>query len=250
MGITNGTTRHEDLARYLAEFIKLHSGDHCSFTSRTVARDLCTGVHSDRFNLRNSKNYVLTLGDFQGGGIWQEGLPGGHSRVSVESSSGTVLEGFVLPVKRRNMEVDPKRLHRTMPWTGGPKWTVIAHTIGAAYKLPEDEVQRLRGLGFPLRSVELNSLSTGRLDQDGSCSFEGPGGELWRHSVSHLEFEEEMMDRLWMHRVLDEEEQLAGVIPGELRTELEGVEQANLDAAEVLHLRETRGLCDRCDEEQ
>ena len=250
VGITNGTARHEDLVRYLTEFMKLHSDDNCSFTSLTVARDLCTGIHSDRFNLRNSKNYVLTLGDFQGGGIWQEGRSGDHSKVAVESASGAILQGFVLPVKERIVEVDPKRLHRTMPWTGGPKWTVIAHTVGAAHKLPEDEVQRLRSLGFPLRPVELNSLSTSGSEHEDFYPVESLVGDLWQHSVSSLEFEEEMMDRLWMRRVLDEEEQLAGVVPGDLRMEFEGVQQANSDAAEVLHLRETRGLCDRYDEEQ
>ena len=58
------------------------------------------------------------------------------------------------------------------------------------------------------------------------------------------------MSRLWTRRVLDEEEQLAGVVPSEFHSEFEGVEQAVREAGEELHLRETRGVCDRCDEVQ
>ena len=52
VGVTTATGRHADLTRYLTEFMKKHCGDGCEFTSITVARDLCTEVHSDRFKLR------------------------------------------------------------------------------------------------------------------------------------------------------------------------------------------------------
>ena len=183
VGVTNGTRRHEDLVRYLTEFMVRHSGAHCSFTSLTVARDLCTGVHSDRFNLRDSRNFVLTLGDFQGGGIWQEGVPEGQSKVGVESASGTALQGYVLPVKDRIVEVDPKRLHRTMPWTGGPKWTVIAHTIGAVQKLDAGDVQRLKELGFPFPNPKLYSLQSEEVTQGGVTAGGELGGDPWLHCV-------------------------------------------------------------------
>ncbi|CAE7662849.1 unnamed protein product, partial [Symbiodinium sp. CCMP2592] len=158
VGVTNATGRHSALSHYLAEFMKKSCGESCEFTSITVARDLCTDVHCDRFNMRNSTNYVLTLGEFKGGGIWQQGSNAEFADVAVETASGDVLQGHVIPVKDRVVKVDPKRLHRTMPWEGGPKWTVIAHTIGARRNLADSDVETLNALGFPLYAPSVNAL--------------------------------------------------------------------------------------------
>ena len=58
------------------------------------------------------------------------------------------FSGSVMPVKDHVVKVDPKRLHRTVPRSGGAKWTGIAHTIGGIQKLKEEELEGLEGLGF------------------------------------------------------------------------------------------------------
>eukprot|EP00439_Symbiodinium_sp_Y106_P067652 s1025_g11.t1 len=196
--------------------IRRHCGDSWEFTSITVARDLCTEVHSDRFNLRNSNlrnstNYVLTLCHFQGGGIWQQGADNELADVAVESSTKNILQGFVTPVKNRIVKVDPKRPHRTMPWTGGPKWTVIAHTIGARGKLAKRDVEALRGVGFPVYAASLDALSVEKLRMQEEAADVARFDRPWRHLLSGVQLEEEMMNRLWTRRVLDEEEQLMQV---------------------------------------
>ena len=121
-------------------------------------------------------NYVLTLGSFQGGGIWQQGESKEFPTVSVETPSGDVLVGHVMPVQKRIVQVNPKKLHRTMPWTGGPKWTVIAHTVGNAKKLKEEEIEVLDEIGFPLGSLKQGiPEECDRRDDD-----YGPKGALWR----------------------------------------------------------------------
>ena len=194
-------------------------------------------------------NYVLTLGDFQGGGIWQQGASGESADVAVESSSGNILRGFVSPVKNRIVRADPKRLHRTMPWSGGPKWTVIAHTIGATGKLAKRDVETLGGAGFPLYSASLSALAAGGENEEvvvDAARF----GRPWRHLLSGRELEEEMMNRLWSRRVLDEEEQLMKVVPNDLIMDYEGVIQATQEASAELHLRELRRVPERWNEEQ
>ncbi|CAE7297817.1 unnamed protein product, partial [Symbiodinium sp. KB8] len=246
VGLTSATTGHEPFARYLVEFMKSHIGQGATFTSFTVAKDLFTEVHSDRFNLRNSVNYVLTLGSFQGGGVWQQGESKEFPTVSVETPSGDVLVGHVMPVQKRIVQVNPKKLHRTMPWTGGPKWTVIAHTVGNAKRLKEEEIKVLDEIGFPLGSLKQGvPKECDRRDDD-----HGPKGALWRLQYSPWEAEEEMLSRMWTRRVLDEEEQLSKVVPQNLLQDYEGVVEANGEAAELLHLREGHNLHDRFDEEQ
>ena len=247
VGITNATKKHEALSKYLSEFMRRQVGSEVSFSSFTVAKDLCTDVHSDRFNLRNSTNYVLTLGSFEGGGIWQQGTSDEFAKVSVESSQGEVFEGFVMPVKAKIVRVDPKRLHRTMPWIGGPKWTVIAHTIGHFCKLKEEEVEVLRQLGFPIDGIGQARLSS----QPAVVELhQGAQAAVWHLRYSPVEADEEMLSRMWTRRVLDEEEQLARVVPEELVKEYEGVLEANAEAAQGLHHREEQRLPERLDDEQ
>ena len=78
------------------------------------------------------------------------------------------------------MQVDPKRLHRTMPWTGGPKWTVIAHTTGAVKKLSKDEVERLGVLGFPLPTSPLSSSPVSDVGREEEANY----GTPWLHTPS------------------------------------------------------------------
>ena len=47
-GVTTATKRHASLTSYLVAMFKHHCGEDVSFTSMTVARDLCTDAHKDR----------------------------------------------------------------------------------------------------------------------------------------------------------------------------------------------------------
>ena len=60
---------------------------------------------------------------------WQEGSYDGAPAVIVEVGAGERKSGYILPVLNQVVQVDPKRLHKTMPWSGGPKWTIFAHTV-------------------------------------------------------------------------------------------------------------------------
>ena len=152
-GVTSATNRHNSLTKYLAAMFRHHCGEEAVFSSMTVAKDLCTDAHKDRFNLRNSRNLVLTVGEFEGGGIWQEGEREGFPSLSVQTSEGKVVKGYVMPVKDAIVKVDPKKLHKTMPWAGGPKWTIIAHTVGQHQKLDDRHRRDLRECGFVLPEV-------------------------------------------------------------------------------------------------
>ena len=236
-GITNATQRHASLTKYLVALFKYHCGEDVSFTSMTVARDLCTDAHKDRFNLRSSRNLVVTVGNFEGGGIWQEGQCEGAPTVSVQTGETTIVKGYVLPVKDRVVQVDPKKLHKTMPWKGGPKWTIIAHTVGLHRKLEEAHREGLRALGFVL--PELSDMKA--VEFKGEAGLAPPSHECFRDPgwlLQPREIEEEMWMRLWTRRVLDEEDVLSPVVPPDCAEEFVGVREANQAAQEALDQRE------------
>ncbi|CAE7432980.1 GIP [Symbiodinium microadriaticum] len=245
-GTTTATTRHRSLAAYLVAMFKHHCGQDVSFTSMTVARDLCTDAHRDRFNLRTSKNYVLTVGNFEGGGIWQEGERDDLPAVSVQNGSDVAVRGFVSQVRNQVVEVDPKKLHKTMPWEGGPKWTVIAHTVGQHHKLTQEHRDELQALGFNLpTSGELRKVSVQEVCTTTTSLLQGPG---WFPGGS--DDDEEMWKRMWARRLLDEEECLLSMLGKDEAKDFEGVVDANKMLAKDMDAREADLCRDRYDAEQ
>ena len=251
VGLTKATTRHQDLAIYLNKFFKKQCGEELQYTSITVAKNLHTGVHCDRFNLRNSENTVITVGDFEGGGIWQEGVSPIHPTVEIEAPNGSILKGFVQPVQNRVVKVDPKRLHMSMPWNGGTKWTLIAHTIGSKAKLSDDELETLQGLGFPYHGcsdqVRLASAHADLavFEYEDQCLK-----DLSEENLHVSDGDDEWRCRYWTRRLLDEEEQLKGVVPPELASEFVGVDVANESCLRYLELRENFVVHERRDVHQ
>ena len=123
-----------------------------------------------------------------------------------------------------------------MPWDGGPKWTVIAHTIGRHGNLSEQDRDELQALGFALpppgelKSVKVLEAQEEEIDQ--GALFEGPS---WFPPPDDPE--EEMWTRMWTRRLLDEEGVLAPVVPDELRSEFEAVEAVNKELSDSLAIR-------------
>ena len=216
---------------------KHHCGPDTMFTSMTVARDLCTDAHRDRFNLRASQNHVITVGNFSGGGIWQEGSCEGAERVSIETVQGNVIDGFVSSVRNQVVRVDPKKLHKTMPWSRGPKWTIIARTMGQHEKLDRVHRRDLGDLGFVLPQMpELKAVDMICEDGGGNreCAlFDGPGG-----FPPSEDPEEEKWTCMWLRRFLDKERVLTDVVPAESAPDLECVKEVNQKVAEELDNRE------------
>ena len=242
-GVTSATTRHSSLTKYLAAMFRHHCGEEAVFSSMTVAKDLCTDAHKDRFNLRNSRNLVLTVGEFEGGGIWQEGEREGFPSLSVQTSEDKVVKGYVMPIKNAIVKVDPKKLHKTMPWT------IIAHTVGQHQKLDEGHRRELRECGFVLPEVVgLKTLQGDVEEQRQPDDNVGQCGPMWFPSSS--DSEEEKWRCMRARRFIDEEEVLQDLVPPALKEDFKGVVEVNAAANAYLEQIEDRAIVDRLDASQ
>ena len=245
-GVTTATRRHGSLTKYLTAMFRHHCGQEVEFSSMTVAKDLCTDAHKDRFNLRNSRNLVLTVGEFEGGGIWQEGEHEGSPSMAVQTTEDTVVKGYVMPVKDVVVKVDPKKLHKTMPWAGGPKWTIIAHTVGQHQKLDDGHRRDLRDLGFPLPEVVVVKMLNGEVsEREPPDDDVGQCGPMWFPSSS--DSEEERWRYMWARRLIDEEEALQDLVTPEQKEDFQGVFEVNAAACAYLEQREDQATEERLD---
>ena len=62
--------------------------------------------------------YRNSCGPYEQGGLWVEGKQEGAMPHSLELPTGASIEGSILPTENSVVKFNPKRLHKSMPWTG------------------------------------------------------------------------------------------------------------------------------------
>ena len=152
-GITRKSNEHPRLTEYLCKFLK-HHGVRTDFSSICINHGSSVKVHKDIHNKSDTTNVTMTLGDFEGGGLWihdpslSEGDEGAVKRQLPDGSYG---HGRIEQGKGKLVTFDPKTFHRVEPWKGD-RWSVTAYVNRACHELQSEERERLSKLGFRLPS--------------------------------------------------------------------------------------------------
>ena len=84
-------------------------------------------LHRDGNNLGPS--WIAALGEFEGGQLW-------------------TLEKGVLPVKGQWQQFDGRDYHATLPFSGGPRYSLVFYCLGTHANLSEGEKDSAKLLGF------------------------------------------------------------------------------------------------------
>ena len=146
------TTERPELIKYLNAVLHQGRADgegpetRRTWSSVGILINNPVGIHSDKNNLRGSRNYVTNVGNFRGGQLWYEQPDGGVWRTD---RNGTNIEGTLLDAKDQIVEIDPRRRHALEPWTGD-RITIVAYTVRSFPEANREERKVLRELGFPL----------------------------------------------------------------------------------------------------
>ena len=149
-GVSRRTTRWPDLVRYLNGILSERWTDSGgeeqapTWTSISLSKDMPSGLHTDKNNLRGSSSFMMTFGDHQGGDLFIEQPGGGTWR---RNRRGEEIEGTLLDTKGSLCEFDSLRQHGTEPWQG-TRWALTAYTARSFPEATKDERKLLRGLGF------------------------------------------------------------------------------------------------------
>ena len=117
-----------------------------------LARNTSAPLHQDKRNDPKQWVWVVTLGEFRGGGIWVEG-DGQVGPVAKVLPNGLVKAGSVEDAQNRAISFEGHRWHATEPWFGKDRWVIVAFTPRDACKIIGQYSEELVGLGFKISAL-------------------------------------------------------------------------------------------------
>eukprot|EP00439_Symbiodinium_sp_Y106_P004232 s10784_g1.t1 len=141
---------------------------------------------------------------------------------------GPDVEGSIVPTENRVVKFNPRKLHKSLPWSG-TKWTVIAYVNRGFARLPESNVQELRDGGFLIPQREDVTLRQLRLqDEHDEFDYCNTSDEEELVLMGRAVTEDELV---LLHSALDEEEKVeVRVDSSEFEEETQAIAQANAKA--------------------
>ena len=147
VGIAQSTCLRPLLVRLLNAYI-LKIAPRATYTALGISYGVQLGWHRDKFNLFGSRNWLVPIGVFEVGAV----------RVLEETSTLEEAEenpklGYHLEVSGGPVSFNPLMRHCVPPYTG-ERLVLVGYTPGGFHRLSQEEVAKLKELGFPVPEVD------------------------------------------------------------------------------------------------
>ena len=155
------------------------------------------------------RNIVISCGAYEQGGLWVEGVHEDAAPQPLTLPHGKQIEGSVVPTENRVVKLNPRQLHKSMPWKGA-KWTIIAYVNRGFARLPEESVQALRDDGFLVPQREEPNLRQLRLQEEQLEFDYCETSDEEEHFTQGAVTESELVN---LRILLDEEDKLESTTP-------------------------------------
>ena len=148
-GLRNTARKFPHATKYLVEYAKAKV-DGQPFTALGITRNSALGLHRDVHNVRCTKNTVIPVTKFEGGGVWVESSgTNDENLVKKEVPKKGSVQGTVLSFEGdKHISFSPNQWHEVQPWKGD-RVVILLYTPRAS-KLTLEDVQGLEHLGFKL----------------------------------------------------------------------------------------------------
>ena len=149
IGITRRTTQYPNVVKYINMFMRQRSDQQ--WTSFALQRNVCTGVHKDVHNQKNSESITMTFGSFSQGQLWvaRDEKQSTHDAVWKEDERGNQMPGDLIDTFEKPYAFDPHTPHSTCPWEG-ERWCLTMYRVRHADQVGHDVWHALSKLRFPL----------------------------------------------------------------------------------------------------
>ena len=160
-------------------------------------------MHRDARNERAVPVWIMSLGDFEGGGLWVEGDSGMGPALRV-LPDGSTRSGWVHDIHNKPFSFSGLRWHCTEPWCGQDRWVIAAYVPRGGCQVAKNYFRELGDLGFPVEDLD-HEPNEG---QESSSKFKEAGVSL--ASVSLSNFVEGLQS---VNEELHGSRELGGVLP-------------------------------------
>ncbi|CAE7627786.1 unnamed protein product [Symbiodinium sp. CCMP2456] len=109
-GVTSKTSVLPKVTKYMNKWLAENLPQGSRWSSFVICKDNRMPVHRDTNNDSNHPNYVIGVGNYEGGELWVETPPGytGPDACAKESSEGHTLMGRKIPTRGQCVEFSPQ----------------------------------------------------------------------------------------------------------------------------------------------
>ena len=148
-GVTNQTNDYEAVTKYVNGFLKHHL-PQLTWTSLMINFNGRALPHKDHHNLKGSVNVLVGFGPYVGGGLCLQGQCDERAEESRrQMPDGTFAKGGIYDTHHKFVIFNPEVCHASQHWRG-LRISISAYSSRMITQLPQEQLQRLRALGFPL----------------------------------------------------------------------------------------------------
>ena len=151
-GVTKHTQVFPEVCRYILSYLQHWSPEPLHCTSFVVNDNCHLDIHRDIHNLPGTPNYVIGIGQFQGGELWVESSDEELRKAGQEGSrrlhQGHWLKGRRFEVRHKVIQFSGRKWHGTQDWKGD-RVTISAYSSRGWTKIGPEVQEHLQQLGFP-----------------------------------------------------------------------------------------------------
>ena len=134
---------------YLNGVLREHCPERSHWTSFKLSRNQRLPVHRDWKQYLSFPQYVVSFGDHQDGGMWEEtppGVQGDHALAQVRED-GHTLPGRIVATRHQAQLVVPQAWHGTASWEG-ERYDLRTSVCFGFFDVSKQQEQCLRSVGF------------------------------------------------------------------------------------------------------
>ena len=155
-GITRASFHYKNVLPVLNAWLRCKFPGH-SWSSLCVNHNEAMSMHRDLNNAEGSMNLTITLGNFSEGGLFLEAPDGTLERWC--ATAGMMIKGCVHNTKAWPLAFNGFLWHASEPWQGD-RWSITGYACRGLDAFPEQDLNWLRSMGFPLHS-KLSDVALG-----------------------------------------------------------------------------------------
>ena len=176
-GITKKTLSHSWLRKYINAFVEKSSPKGFTWTSFVFNFNAKAGLHTDKYNLKDSYNITFSFGDYTGGALWILGASQLGPAAKYIDDKGEEHLGYNCNTCREFTMLHPQTKHAVQPYTG-ERHSFIAYSSGGFSKLVKEDIEHYKKFKFRLPKPQktqprhaLVCCVCSPLDEGGSTKF-------------------------------------------------------------------------------
>ena len=195
-GVTRYSRSNGLLTKYLNKFVGVHNPEGV-WASLYLSRNTNMVIHRDARNDQAFPTWIVSLGDFTGGGLWV-GDGDSIGPILRQLPDGKIVSGYVLDTHNSPKTFNGSHWHEPQAWVGEDRWVLVGYVPKGFQRCTGAIQSELLNLGFPVEGLLFDgSSATSHLNRISSVKFKPGSVSLAESGVAKVESEGPAVTESW-----------------------------------------------------